>query len=515
MQNFLLIIFFCYTLSFARQQIFIAPDGSDANPGTEDKPLRNIQTGIDRAGPGDTVLVKNGQYTQYNHAGSTLQFHQSGEPGAWITLKAFPGHRPKIVSPTWNGIVMRDGLGYIEINGFEIQGVPHSMSDSSGHGLHAFDCHHIRVLNNIIHDCPGGGIGANGGDYMHIEGNTVFNNCYYSGYQNSGISLYQNTNVDEKPGYHNIIRGNCCYGNENRVLPMWGGDKVTDGNGIIIDDSRHTQGGGTVPAYTGWTLVENNVIFGNGGRGIHAYLSDNVMVVNNTLYRNQRSKDISDGELTAIKSGAISFYNNIVFTGPNGRGNKVYQGTDCEFDYNLYHNVLTVLPAGPHDIRGVDPLFVSQSLDAGIADFHLQAGSPAIDAGTATHAAELDFDHRPRPLGAGVDMGAYEYPGTSGVENMEKSVTSLGILRNYPNPFNSRTVVPFSLARPQHIEITVYNTLGQPVKQLFYGFCTAGHHKVYWNATDSHGAGVAGGIYYAVARAKTDGKSVRKLLYLK
>lgn len=59
---------------------------------------------------------------------------------------------------------------------------------------------------------------------------------------------------------------------------------------------------------------------------------------------------------------------------------------------------------GATDLTG-DPLFVN----AGNADFHITAGSPAIDTGDNAHAASTDIDGRPRPSGAAVDRGAYEF----------------------------------------------------------------------------------------------------------
>ena len=42
-------------------------------------------------------------------------------------------------------------------------------------------------------------------------------------------------------------------------------------------------------------------------------------------------------------------------------------------------------------------------------DYHLSSTSPAIDAGTSSHAPSTDIAGNPRPSGAGYDIGAYEY----------------------------------------------------------------------------------------------------------
>src|SRR5439155_3116812 len=55
--------------------------------------------------------------------------------------------------------------------------------------------------------------------------------------------------------------------------------------------------------------------------------------------------------------------------------------------------------------------FVATPADLFVApgsDFHLLATSPAIDHGTATQASGVDLEGNPRPVGAGIDVGAYE-----------------------------------------------------------------------------------------------------------
>ncbi|MEW6755156.1 MAG: choice-of-anchor Q domain-containing protein [Candidatus Latescibacterota bacterium] len=57
-----------------------------------------------------------------------------------------------------------------------------------------------------------------------------------------------------------------------------------------------------------------------------------------------------------------------------------------------------------------DPGFVEYR-DDGTGDYHLAAGSPCIDAGTAAGAPAKDLDGNPRPQGAACDIGPYEFGG--------------------------------------------------------------------------------------------------------
>jgi hypothetical protein len=57
----------CEALRFVRQHEkienhYVAPDGSDTNPGTEEAPFRTVRQGTKRAGPGDTVYIRAGTY---------------------------------------------------------------------------------------------------------------------------------------------------------------------------------------------------------------------------------------------------------------------------------------------------------------------------------------------------------------------------------------------------------------------------------------------------------------------
>ena len=84
-------------------------------------------------------------------------------------------------------------------------------------------------------------------------------------------------------------------------------------------------------------------------------------------------------------------------TGAIIRNNICYTGTTYQND--------GVSTTQDHNLFGTNPLFVNAAAN----DFHLQSGSPAIDAGTSIGAPTTDFDGNTRPQGSGYDIGPYEY----------------------------------------------------------------------------------------------------------
>ena len=67
---------------------------------------------------------------------------------------------------------------------------------------------------------------------------------------------------------------------------------------------------------------------------------------------------------------------------------------------------------------------------------------------------------------------------------------------NYPNPFNSGTVIPFDLAFDGDVRLSVYNLAGQRVRRLVNAPLTAGHHRLRWSGHDDDGRTLASGVYF-------------------
>jgi len=73
---------------------------------------------------------------------------------------------------------------------------------------------------------------------------------------------------------------------------------------------------------------------------------------------------------------------------------------------------------------------------------------------------------------------------------------TFGLDQNRPNPFNPSTTVEYSLARKTHVNISVFNILGQKVVTLVDGDQEAGPHDAVWEGRDGNGSQVASGIYF-------------------
>ena len=106
---------------------------------------------------------------------------------------------------------------------------------------------------------------------------------------------------------------------------------------------------------------------------------------------------------------------------------------------------------------------------------------------------------------------SFEYSaGTvSFVDNNYKKPHEFVLLQNYPNPFNPQTRISYNLPKSSHVELTLYNPLGQKIETLLSASRTAGLHHFNFDA-----ANLPGGVY--MYRLKTgDFEQVKKMILLK
>ncbi|MCI0552025.1 MAG: right-handed parallel beta-helix repeat-containing protein, partial [Anaerolineae bacterium] len=382
-------------------------NGDDNNPGTtEDKPFRTLQRAAGIVKAGDIVLVKQGTY-----AGFHIR-DKNGQANAWIVFKPYPGHHVIIDSytnsyaNTWRGVEISQ-CSYIEINGFEItdsnplyrsdnfkdysQGRSHDGIKLNGDPRSDIGPSFIRIVNNHIHHTGSNSI-LGGGPYNEF----INNHIHHSGLSKLGYGMYING------GDGIIIRDNHihdAYGFGIHVFDssnLW--SQYVIENNLIHNNGRLDYGKGYVKpagerkgdgiiAYGNEHIIRNNIVYDNINWGIRTR-SAYSLVVNNTLYNNGLQGIYAYNSIDAIVRNNIAYQNR----GEDGYSGDYYIGPGNIQDHNLF---------------SINPKFV----DAAKGDFHLQAGSPAIDAGIPISGFKTDVGGTIRPQGTGWDIGAYEYGG--------------------------------------------------------------------------------------------------------
>ena len=112
-----------------------------------------------------------------------------------------------------------------------------------------------------------------------------------------------------------------------------------------------------------------------------------------------------------------------------------------------------------------------------------------------------------------------------GIANLENLLASLIIPQetalhaNYPNPFNPETWIPYQLAAPAEVALTIYNMNGDTVRHLAVGHQAAGVYQnrnraAYWDGRNGRGESVASGIYFYTLTAG-EFTATRKMLIRK
>ena len=91
----------------------------------------------------------------------------------------------------------------------------------------------------------------------------------------------------------------------------------------------------------------------------------------------------------------------------------------------------------------------------------------------------------------------------------DQNLKSYFLANNYPNPFNPTTIINFELPFTNHVNLSIYNSLGQWVVSLVNMEQRAGIHQVEWDAS-----GYASGVYYYKIQSG-EFQDVKKMILLR
>ena len=105
------------------------------------------------------------------------------------------------------------------------------------------------------------------------------------------------------------------------------------------------------------------------------------------------------------------------------------------------------------------------------------------------------------------------WPITAVLETAAATPTQFQLFQNWPNPFNPRTRIGYSLNIGTPIELAVYNVLGQKVRVLDRGFREAGVYERSWDGRDDSGRPLSAGVYIYRLQAG-DRQATQKMVML-
>ena len=98
---------------------------------------------------------------------------------------------------------------------------------------------------------------------------------------------------------------------------------------------------------------------------------------------------------------------------------------------------------------------------------------------------------------------------TTGIVDNSNYLKNFELFQNYPNPFNPLTTISYQLTHGSHVELVIYNSLGEKIDRLVNEFQSPGIKNIKWNA----GTNPSGVYFYELIT--TEGSSKRKMIILK
>jgi F5/8 type C domain-containing protein/parallel beta helix pectate lyase-like protein/uncharacterized protein DUF1565 len=347
---------------------YVSTSGSDANPGTESQPWRSIQRALERARPGEQILVRGGVYSgaagtgpdRGDGTGPSVYASPKGQAGAPITLQPYPGEQATIV-----GFISLPRAAWFRMTGFIIEGsgAPAGAQGVSLGNTTTSEPSHVELSYNEIRNFQPAASHAQG--ILHFSGTDtalIGNRIHHIGRQ-----TFYDHGIYLKAGRRVVVANNVI-------------SDITGGYGLHIwgdfDDSwviHNTVYGSAASGFT---------IGGNDDRG----RPDNTVTANNILAGHSGTADSQQGY-------AAKEYQ-------PGAGNSVRRNLGW---VNARSNPFALSASGPSNNRTADPRFVS----AAGRDLHVQRGGAAVDAGE-DFGLRLDAEGRPRD--SKPDIGAFEAP---------------------------------------------------------------------------------------------------------
>jgi hypothetical protein len=275
-----------------------------------------------------------------------------------------------------------------------------------------------NTVENITSSTSGQCIDADGFgnvEWRHIIRGNKLSHCGMVGIQLENVfaSTVEN-NILTDPGAAGIIIINygatipspgsekCQVGGENNQYGDTDGNNDCEGNitGDIVRQniiSKFGTAGGFVSYHAGGIKIQQNTIY--GGIGPAVLLDSGVnfcpqVELSGNIFSQNETGDVDLRDFDSLAKDDHNLFDSI------SASNVYIDDSDGGLSLSDYQNTYH---KGQGSLSGS-----AKFVNAANGDFHLQAGSPAIDS-SVDNGLEFDIENTPRPQGNGFDMGVYEF----------------------------------------------------------------------------------------------------------
>lgn len=412
-----------YTGDGYTKSIYVHPDGSDSNSGTEDAPKKSIQAAVNSAGPGTVIRVREGVYQE------TIKIKDSGTKDSPIALYSEDGPGLAVINgeSRQNALINFQENRYIIVDGFTIKGgTSHGLLIPAPAGPFATRTRYIVIRNNTITETGRDAIRASNVDFLLVENNTV------SDSQNSGGSLEQL--IDWKAIFHGVVRYNTFENNRGGAGFARGGSANIYWVGNTFQNFTEGTlalelGGFTAPgnfrdqdpfnnpeAFE--QIIFNNLFMNISGRAILIASARQSRMWHNTFincaYGGNNPHLIEIEQPNQLASKQLTFAGNLIYNDADNSLSGLYKDYDSDtgvvrFSENLIHNnqggVVFSNPGGRDANIVAKPVFYNEAE----GNYSLTEDSPGVNCRNAVSEISFDINKADRDLADNkIDCGAFE-----------------------------------------------------------------------------------------------------------
>jgi hypothetical protein len=370
-------------------------------------PGESINAAIERAGVGDTVLVKPGVYQEAVRLKGGVLLR--GEGGPSVTRLIGVPDAP-VVTATGPGARTLDGLTIdgafeaqagveVELKGDGALAITNSMIVANfGPGIEAYlwgSSTRLAVAHNLLAGNAGPGL------FAEVDlGSIVIDSNEMAENGDGGCSVFAADGGSVLLTANRVEANQAAAGGGMALRAVWGGQVRAVGNRLGWNAAD--EGGGIHAVGVAGTLwlvnndIHQNLAHQNGGLSIAVRLQSELQCVQNTVADNDASDvgvmvDVSDDSMARIANNIFWGNGALDYAGPSSR-----------------HSVIGTGNNGGEGNLAADPRFYNPE----DGDYRLTILSPCVDQGAGSELPAgfaTDAAGHPRLRGAAIDPGAFEF----------------------------------------------------------------------------------------------------------